>query len=1122
MLSTLLIAATPAAAVDPLKWNYGAGWMYFEGSWWNQYPGSDVVDFTVSQDGMTFYAATRVAGTVSAVVTLLFVDGGDTLTEHFTFTYVDQDGNPGNAGTVTIGVGAIIGAGGAVALAGFDTGVLDITAIAAGAPMDATAGTFNILGPLGVMGTYDVATATFTDGVAGASLTSKLFKGTMGGAAWTDITSPTNYRLPATLDSLDFVAASPDNPDVVVVLDAGGADGTIAAAATKDGGLNWSDMGTITGGNGDITAAYDLDVSPISSGNIYYVAIAGMNAADAAVYFYNFGAAVGAWRDAVADFGGTLVPPGTDPAAMWAAVTPTACVPDDFRAVQFSFNFGSDFSVLCISEDLTSGIMWLHIFSLASHKWDKDLNLLNYPVPVDDDEGAGIASIEAASIATGPDFMGIDEDTLVVFVGAAITAATSTGGIYRVDETGYVTKIKNVGIFSVAFDGTTVVAGSYDTNNVYRVLDVTANQPTAASARSLKKIGVDNAGNDLVIVHIAGANTFGAKSGAASAMSKSTDYGYTWNDFYFMDSSNAPMDDILVSPDGSVLYMAAHDLGQASVYRSVGMSVQRVLCVDGAIAFMLRGIPGDPNVVYVGAKAASGITDIYVTTDGGVTRWSRKTTFPGTAINDMTVESATVVYVANGVMVYKSTNSGSLWGTGVDTKLAGGIFNLVALGDGKLVAGGNVSGVAFSTDGAATWTPTFGVMDEFAPMYVTATGLGATDTIFAASSASDAVYKGPAAFFGEFKSMHAPATGNLNKGIALEQGVLYVLQDDGTIIHSLTPTLSPHTEELWGTPYMQAGLAMGVTPGSSLQVSASGTSIKLWAINTAFSWVYYFEDIVSLNAPTLNAPADGELVQIVSTTLADATTVVFSWNRASSRLTEYYLWIAKDADFTEILDIAAIASTGPSSIVTAIYTRSPLFPMFNPGETYYWKVMVSEPFSGIFSETRSFTVAPSAATVPEIGAPINGATDVGTKPAFSWTPVTGTTKYQFQMDTGTTFTAPMIDEQVTTTAYMVTVVLEEGKTYFWRVKALEPIESDWSVVASFVVAVPPPPPTTPIITVPPAPTVVVTIPPAQTVVIPPATTQEVAPVYIWAVIIIGGVLVIAVIVLIVRTRRPMG
>jgi hypothetical protein len=180
MLTMLFVAATPASAADPLQWNPEMGVpMFFPGVFYTLYPTSDVVDFAVSSDGMTFYCAVH---------------------------------SP-------------------------------------------------------VFGNKE------------------LFKGTMGGMLWTDLTSATNDRLAITnLDSCDFVAISPDNPDVVVVLDVGGTDGLIYAAASKDGGMNFYDMGAIggtsTAGN-TINVAYDLDVSPISSGNIYYVAVAGAHAAPA-------------------------------------------------------------------------------------------------------------------------------------------------------------------------------------------------------------------------------------------------------------------------------------------------------------------------------------------------------------------------------------------------------------------------------------------------------------------------------------------------------------------------------------------------------------------------------------------------------------------------------------------------------------------------------------------------------------------------------------------------------------------------------------------------------------------------------------------------------------------------
>jgi photosystem II stability/assembly factor-like uncharacterized protein len=1062
MLSTLFIAATPTAAADPLKWNYTAGMLYFPGAFYTQFPNTDIADFAVSADGMTFYAAI-----------------------HDTFT-------PNNE---------------------------------------------------------------------------ILMKGTFGGGVWADLTSGANNRLQFTdLDACDFVAMSPDNPDVIVVLDAGGTDGNIYAAVSKDGGLNFSDMGAIEDQTGDpIAIANDLDVSPVTSRGVYYVAIAGVSlGGEPAVYYYNFGAAVGAWNSAVTDFPNVKATGLTPP--WWAAGLGGALPITEFFAVEFSPNFASDFTVAAVSEDPATA-MYLHLFSLNSCKWDTDLNLTGYPVPVYTDV-AGVA-VNAASIAMGPDFVGIDEETLMTFVGASIVGTDpEDGAIFRVDETNDVTAIKDgFGMYSIDYDGTTVIAGSYLDNIVYRVLEPLANQPTAASSRNMKRIGINDMGgfapvdgyNDMVIVHIAGANVFGAKSGDASALSKSTDNGNTWNDFTLMDSTNTVMDDVYLSPDGSTYYFSESDWdavtleGEASVYRQSGPTLQRVLCVDmttlgAAPQFMLRGIPGDANVIYAADKSG-GSVDIYVSTDGGTSRWSRKTNYPGVTLDDLAVESASVVYGATGVFVYKSTNSGSLWDDGTDTKITVGIFNMISLGDGKLVIGGWFGGVEFSTDGGATWTPTFGVAytnaADMGPTYVAATGLGPTDYIFAAPAFAiltgapvTNVYRSPAAFFGVFKDMKVPAIGGgstgQNSGIVYTNGILYVLESsaaDGTyLIHNLTPTAAVPTAVMWGTRYPQVvganAYVMNSPPGSALKATVTGTTIKLWGIDTVSRYIYSYDDIVSLPKPILSAPADKEMIDIVSPMLADAGTIVFSWKRADPQITNYQLLVAKDAAFNELIipnagDAGIVPSGGPTDAVSIVYGRSPLFPLFNPGETYYWMVSALIPFNGAWSEVRTFTIAPSAATVPQIASPANGAANISTTPSFSWSPVTGTTKYEFQLSKDATFATPLVSQQLATTAIQPTgVTLEAGKTYFWRVKALEPIASDWSAIANFTVAVPatpPPPPVT--VNVSPPPTINITQPAAPIITVPLPADKVISPAYIWAIIIIGAVLVIAVIVLIVRTRR---
>jgi len=986
-----------------------------------------------------------------------------------------------------------------------------------------------------------------------------LMKSTNGGGGWTDLTAAANNRVPATLDAIDFVAISPDNPDVMVVLDAGGLDTVIAAAASTDGGLNLYDMGTIQDSSANaVTAVYDLDVSPATSNNIYNVAIGATRGANLPMLmYYNFGASVGNWRDATVDF---APPPGSalDPPA--SSLLATA---DAFRAVEFA----PDGSLITVSEDAgAAGNMRLHVVSLASERWDADLALTGYPVTIDTATGA--AAVRAAAIGIGPDYSGSEQETQVTFIGASFTdAAVESGGIYRIDESGTIKLIReNLGINSIEYDGVTVVAGAYMDNNVFRITDPLAGSPSAAAARSMKRIGIDDTNGvtpdvtaDMVIVHFAGETIFGAKRADASALSKSADLGNVWNDFTLMDSSNADIDDFYVSPDNTVKYVASNDWngteGEVNIFRVAGFSSQRVLCVDqrqsaGALNLIIRGIPTDPDVIYAYDENGS---DIYQTSDGGVTRWSKKTTYPGGAISDLAVESSGIVYGATGQLVYKSTSSGSSWAAGVDTGI--NIFNLISLGEGKLVAGGVSTYVGWSSDSGATWAKN-GAPIPGNNFLVAATGLAATDWVFAAptAGAGNQVYRtnpapGPPA---EFKSMNLPgyltaiggATTATTQGLVLTNGILYVIGSEpaGTagmyLYHTLAPGIpGSHPASLWGTENIYANWQTIQNTGAAsvikpvLRAAKTTTSIILYTsilfppiVGVGGPTIFYFDDIVSppTAAPTLIAPADNAMFKIVSTMLADAQLVNFTWNRAAPQITQYFLWISLDEAFTQPYPAptypVAVASTAPTDIVSIPGLRG----TFDPGLTYYWRVSASLPFNGGFSEIRSFTIEPSVATVPEILSPINGATVNTVSPAFSWSAITNATEYEFQLSELPGFETTLFTDKTSSAgeALPVTIKLERGKTYFWRVRASAPTTGDWSPVSNFMIAeltttAPPPPTTQTTITIPPPPagtTTIITVP-------PPPPEEVIGPVYIWAIIIIGAILVIAVIVLIVRTRR---
>jgi hypothetical protein len=197
-----------------------------------------------------------------------------------------------------------------------------------------------------------------------------------------------------------------------------------------------------------------------------------------------------------------------------------------------------------------------------------------------------------------------------------------------------------------------------------------------------------------------------------------------------------------------------------------------------------------------------------------------------------------------------------------------------------------------------------------------------------------------------------------------------------------------------------------------------------------------------------------------------------------------------------------------------------------PGTTYYWAVQSSSPLSSGLSSMpgRAFTIEPGTAVAPTIGSPANGGTITdGAAAAFSWSPVAGAVTYEFQLATDTTFAQPLYSETLASTGVQPGIPLEVGMTYFWRVRALEPVQGDWSTIANFSVAAPEEAPVTevtvPDITIPEITIPEITVPEPKVVIEEAPEEPAISEGLLLAIIIIGAVLVIAVIVLIVRTRR---
>ena len=227
----------------------------------------------------------------------------------------------------------------------------------------------------------------------------------------------------------------------------------------------------------------------------------------------------------------------------------------------------------------------------------------------------------------------------------------------------------------------------------------------------------------------------------------------------------------------------------------------------------------------------------------------------------------------------------------------------------------------------------------------------------------------------------------------------------------------------------------------------------------------------------------------------------FTWEQFCLS-SQYQVQIATDPGFTQIVFDSGVFVPPSSTSSVLLY---PAGGILQAGHTYYWRVRVRGDAWGGFicsswSKVKSFTIkAGLPVTTSYYGLqllfPSNSCIGCPVKPAsFSWSPFKDTTKYKFVLAKDAAMTDIMVEAEATNTAYEYNGTLDYSSNYFWRVMSLEPAPSDWSATFSFQTeAVPAPPP-------PPAP-------------------APVTPLWVWVVITIGGILVVATLVLTFMTRR---
>jgi hypothetical protein len=353
------------------------------------------------------------------------------------------------------------------------------------------------------------------------------------------------------------------------------------------------------------------------------------------------------------------------------------------------------------------------------------------------------------------------------------------------------------------------------------------------------------------------------------------------------------------------------------------------------------------------------------------------------------------------------------------------------------------------------------------------------------------------------------------------------------ILRSVNLTLDPGRqtfEPMAGTQYDASGWSgfTGAVHPQPLTVVAdkfNGNYIYpcvQWAIgafttpNKTAAHVYVFQDSLSM-APGTSAPTpNAQVPTITNAAGALMGAFTFAWKPVSASVPiTYNAQIATDAKFDSAVNILALGSA------TTAYVNNMV-----PGQAYFFRVRTDGPLSSPWSVSVPFNVQLAGDANQGLNAqgrmsPDNGATNISLTPTFTWGAVAGAASYTLQLADNPFFANPIEKKPLTTTIWVWDSALKPSTVYYWRVQAVAGGNASTWVANAFTtgtgVAAPVPGAPAPAVT----PTIVVPTPVVNVSV--PAPTSQAAtpetPAYIWVIIAIGAVLVIAVIVLIARTRR---
>jgi hypothetical protein len=967
------------------------------------------------------------------------------------------------------------------------------------------------------------------NGQALLSAASAIVKSPAGGMFWTGLPAiPGAANIPIT-----NIAVAPDNSSVIAVTGGSNAAplGTVDEAwISTDAGATWAQLpAPNNGGNAAFQRFLDIKVGPSRSGTIYG---------------RDYAIAISDNRTGVLE--GTLQILGET--ATWTNIL--AVGTEDFTSCEISPNFIGDRIVTAVGS--TGAVSNFRTYNCTNYSVTAPAlqhAIVPLPAIIDYDPTAPGVNVLASDIALPSNY----DVTTPGMERAFVSIASATGALVNVFRCDGILAAQGLMTAasaqaqnrSIAYAGTVTAGrlfvGNYAqttaiTTGVWYTDDAQTNLPVWYPSFKPPTGGTGGLGvGGLAYVrcspnYSSDTTVYAGTSGTnESAFSASADGGVTYNQLSLIDSGAGittvvKTDAIQLTSDAGTLFMATDDGAELSLWQTATppdpYGWTRIFCFTGAAGVLAINPNWDAAQEIYFAETPTVASRFYASVDGGGVFSAYTAPQIGVAItnNGLTVEQSKTLYLGIAANVYSSVNGGQVWSSPQPASVAA-VISLAAPGDGVVLVGG-IGSCSYSTDGGASFIPlTITGLPATALIIMADEDYATNSTIYVGDSAAAAannVYRfviGTSTLWSGLANPSAQAV----VGMSMTNGALYAM-DQNSADRVLGPSGTVGTLT-WGTMATGAPAAIALFTEAGNKAYAASVGVTMWA----------YDDQMATAKAVISAPASGAVVPVDPVNGRGMnTTIAWSPTGTGQGLgTAYDVLIydtaAGPAAGTAFLAVAiAPANRTAPTVDTATITNGAgtLTGFILRGGTEYgiW-VRAATELSGeaivsSWSDAAIFSVEPSTGAIsptsagPQLQSPQPGDQNVNPGASFSWAPMAGVTEYSFILAKDAALTDVVVSETVAGTAYGP-ITLDPDTDYYYAVAASAPTSSVQSIGA-FHTAVE-----------------------AYTCQYCGLTfdTREAleahiaavhaptTPLYIWIVIAVGAILVIAVIWLIFTTRR---